>query len=146
VCFLLDSSSISYNAIIHHVAFVVGMLQNDVDKGCAGHGGITAGFTAPANVVTQLANGTQIFPGSVPVYRGNDLIGGIGVSGDGVDQDDMISFLGLHQAGEALGTINNAPASIRADQLTPQGVRLRYINCPQSPFLDSNEENVCNGK
>jgi uncharacterized protein GlcG (DUF336 family) len=137
---------ISYNAIIHHVAFVVGMLQNDVDKGCAGHGGITAGFTAPANVVTQLANGTQIFPGSVPVYRGNDLIGGIGVSGDGVDQDDMISFLGLHQAGEALGTINNAPASIRADQLTPQGVRLRYINCPQSPFLDSNEENVCNGK
>jgi uncharacterized protein GlcG (DUF336 family) len=137
---------ISYNAIIHHVAFVAGGLANDVDKGCAGHGGITAGFTAPANVVTQLANGTQIFPGSVPVYRGNDLIGGIGVSGDGVDQDDMISFLGLHQAGEALGTINNAPASIRADQLTPQGVRLRYINCPQSPFLDSNEENVCDGK
>ena len=58
----------------------------------------------------------------------------------------MISFLGVHQAGEALGTINNAPANIRADQLTPNGVRLRYINCPQSPFLDSNEEDVCNGK
>jgi uncharacterized protein GlcG (DUF336 family) len=137
---------ISYNAIIAHVAFVAGVTGTDVDKGCAGHAGITAGFTPPGSVVTQLANGTQIFPGSVPIYRGGDLVGGIGVSGDGVDQDDMISFLGLHQAGEILGTVNNAPANIRADQLSPQGVRLRYINCPQSPFLDTNEEDVCNGK
>ena len=137
---------ISYNAIIRHVAFVAGLAGSDVDKGCAGHAGITAGLTPPGAPITKLGNGTQIFPGSVPIYRGNDLVGGIGVSGDGVDQDDMISFLGVHQAGEALGTINNAPANIRADQLTPNGVRLRYINCPQSPFLDSNEEDVCNGK
>lgn len=137
---------ISYNAIIRHVAFVAGVVGSDVDKGCAGHSGITAGLNQPGSVVTKLANGTQIFPGSVPIYRGNDLIGGIGVSGDGVDQDDMISFLGVHQAGEILGTINNAPAHIRADQLSPQGVRLRYVNCPQKPFLDTNEEAVCNGK
>lgn len=137
---------ISYNAIIRHVAFVAGLVGSDVAKGCAGHAGITAGLTPPGATVTELGNGSQIFPGSVPIYRGNDLIGGIGVSGDGVDQDDMISFLGVHQAGEALGTINNAPANMRADQLTPSGVRLRYINCPQSPFLDSDKENVCNGK
>ena len=97
--------------------------------------------------IANLPNGIQIFPGSVPIYRGRQLIGGIGVSGDGVDQDDMISFLGLHNAGlELAGAINNADPAIRADTLSPQGVRLRYVNCPQSPFIDSTEASPCNGK
>ncbi len=97
--------------------------------------------------IPNLPNGIQIFPGSVPIYRGGQLIGGIGVSGDGVDQDDMISFLGLHNAGLELGgAINNADPSIRADTLSPQGVRLRYVNCPQAPFVDSTEAFPCNGK
>lgn len=141
----------SYNAIVRHVGFVADVPGvDDVvnDRGCAGYTSLNNGLAAPAlaDAVFELGNGTQIFPGSVPIYRGNDLIGGIGVSGDGVDQDDMISFLGVHQAGEAIGGINNAPPSIRADQLTVQGARLRYINCPQAPFLDSNEEDVCDGK
>ena len=94
---------------------------------------------------TRLANGLQIFPGSVPIYRGSTLVGGIGVSGDGVDQDDMIAFLGVHEAGQLLGTINNAPAAMRADQLQPMGVRLRYVQCPQSPYLNSSDANVCAG-
>jgi uncharacterized protein GlcG (DUF336 family) len=103
-------------------------------------------FTA-TGTGNQMANGSQIFPGSVPIYRGNTLVGGIGVSGDGIDQDDMISFLGLHNAGERLGgSINNAPAALRADTLTPQGVRLRYVQCPQAPFIGSDEDNVCEGK
>lgn len=106
----------------------------------------TLTFTATASD-NRMANGSQIFPGSVPIYRGSTLIGGIGVSGDGIDQDDMISFLGVHNASLRLnGTINNAPPAIRADNLSPQGVRLRFIQCPQSPFLDSNEDNVCAGK
>jgi len=96
--------------------------------------------------IAQLANGLQIFPGSVPIYRGSTLVGGIGVSGDGVDQDDMIAFLGLHEAGNALGTIGNAPPAMRADQIKPQGTRLRYIQCPQSPYIDSNAAQVCDGK
>ena len=41
------------------------------------------------------------------------MIGGIGVSGDGVDQDDMISFLGVHRAGERLNTgLGNARQSL----------------------------------
>ena len=71
------------------------------------------------------------------------LIGAIGVSGDGVDQDDMIAFLGLNNVGNGL---SNAPKAMRADTLTPQGVRLRYVQCPQSPFINSNEQNVCEGK
>jgi uncharacterized protein GlcG (DUF336 family) len=36
----------------------------------------------------------QIFPGSVPLYKNGVLVGGIGVSGDGVDQDDLVSYMG----------------------------------------------------
>jgi hypothetical protein len=82
----------------------------------------------------------------VPIYRGSALVGGIGVSGDGVDQDDMIAFLGLHDAAQQLGTINNAANAMRADTLAPQGTHLRYVNCPVTPFLDSDEQNVCAGK
>ena len=98
-------------------------------------------------VISRLANGFQIFPGSVPIYRNKTLIGGLGVSGDGIDQDDMVSFLGLNDAGLALGTgVGNAPPGRRADNLTPHGVRLRYVNCPYKPFLASGVQNVCHGK
>jgi hypothetical protein len=52
----------------------------------------------------------------------------------------------LHEAELTLGTIGNAPATMRADTLKPQGTRLRYIQCPQSPYLDSNAAQVCDGK
>jgi uncharacterized protein GlcG (DUF336 family) len=98
----------------------------------------------------RLANGIQIFPGSVPIYRGNQLIGGIGVSGDGIDQDDMVSFLGVYNAGVRTGTINEAPVEIRADRIVVNvggsSVRLRFVNCPFAPFLDTDEQNVCEGK
>ncbi|MBT8137726.1 MAG: heme-binding protein [Gammaproteobacteria bacterium] len=140
---------IVYNAVINHVAFVLGLVP-DVGMNCSGVIGIDVGLTPALFTVSGasrlLANGIQIFPGSVPVYRGNTLVGGIGISGDGVDQDDMIAFLGLHEAGEALGTINNAPVEIRADNLTPKGTRLRFINCPQAPYIDSDEQNVCENK
>jgi hypothetical protein len=74
------------------------------------------------------------------------LLGAIGVSGDGVDQDDMIAFLGLANAGRRLNTgLGNAPAAMRVDNLTPMGTRLRYVQCPQSPFNGSTEQNVCAG-
>jgi hypothetical protein len=94
----------------------------------------------------RAASGIQIFAGSVPIYRDATLVGGIGVSGDGIDQDDMIAFLGLHNAAAALGTINNAPAAMRADTLTPNGIRLRYVQCPQAPFIDADEDDPCAGK
>jgi uncharacterized protein GlcG (DUF336 family) len=97
--------------------------------------------------IDRLPNGIQIFPGGVPIYRGNQLVGAIGISGDGVDQDDMVAFLGLHNAGVRLNTgIGNAPPSLRADTLVPDNARLRYVQCPQSPFINSDEQNVCGGK
>ena len=57
-----------------------------------------------------LANGITIFPGGVPLYIGGHLVGAVGVSGDGVDQDDLISFSGAHGF--------EAPAPIRSDSLS----------------------------
>jgi uncharacterized protein GlcG (DUF336 family) len=136
---------LAYNAVIQHVAFVAG-LAPDVPANCSGVQGFNLGF-GTSGVIGALANGLQIFPGGLPIYRGGQLVGGIGVSGDGVDQDDMIAFLGLHEASMTLaGSIGNAPAMTRADTLTPAGTRLRYVNCPQAPFLDSTAEGVCAGK
>jgi hypothetical protein len=71
------------------------------------------------------------------------------VSGDGIDQDDMIAFLGLYDAGIRLGSIGNADPAIRADTIVVPvgaGVRLRYVNCPFAPFLGSDQQNVCQGR
>lgn len=136
---------VSYNGVVNHLAFLLGLTGTDVTTGCLGRKSVLdtdPGVTEPA-VGSRLANGLQFFPGGVPIYRGNTLVGAIGVSGDGVDQDDMIAFLGV---AEASGDFSNAPVSMRSDRLVPQGVRLRYVQCPQTPYLNSSEQNVCSGK
>jgi hypothetical protein len=52
----------------------------------------------------------------------------------------MVAFLAIRNAG---GTLNNAAQLQRADTLLPQGTRLRYVNCPFTPFLDSAEQTPC---
>ncbi|MEO1251850.1 MAG: heme-binding protein [Pseudomonadota bacterium] len=141
----LQSSLIVEN-ILTHVFHVLG-LGADTPARCT----MLPDIASVGGTQNRLQNGIQIFPGSVPIYRGSTLIGGIGVSGDGIDQDDMISFLGVDRAGERLGgALNNAPAGIRADRIVinvnGDPVRLRYVNCPFTPFVDSNEQNVCEGK
>ena len=103
----------------------------------------------PRRGQNRLQNGIQIFPGSVPIYRGGTLVGGIGVSGDGIDQDDMIASSG--STTPACGSARSAMrrSAIRADQhrrqVNGRRVRLRYVNCPFAPFLDTSEQNVCQG-
>jgi uncharacterized protein GlcG (DUF336 family) len=131
--------------------FSVGLQLDLVFDNLIGKGQSTNYCTSLAiggnGVQPALANGLQVFPGGFPIYRGNQLIGGVGVSGDGVDQDDMIAFLGLYDAGVALGTgIGNAPPGVRSNLLSAFGVAPRYVNCPYSPFLDGSGDNVCNGK
>ena len=131
-------SALIYGNVVQHATFVLG-LTADTPARCT-----FLPDAAPGR--NRLQNGLQIFPGGVPIYRGNTLVGGIGVSGDGIDQDDMISFLGVHRAGLRVGSIGNASAAIRADQVVVSGTRLRYVSCPFSPFLDSSEQNACSGK
>ena len=135
-------SALVLGNLAQHLAFVTGASASDTPQRCTGLPEVAAGQN-------RLQNGIQIFPGSVPVYRGNQLVGGLGVSGDGIDQDDMISFLGLHNAGARLGGFGNAPAAMRADQIvidvSGRQVRLRYVNCPFAPFIDTQAQNVCQG-
>jgi len=99
------------------------------------------------SIAGRLRNGIQIFPGSVPIYKAGALVGALGVSGDGVDQDDMVAFLGVHNASLKLGgTITNAPPGIRADNVTAIGLGLRYVQCPVAPFINSDEQTPCGGK
>lgn len=135
-----------HNALVKHAAFLLGAISEDVEQHCTGIRGLSEGLSVE-NPIPALANGLQIFPGGVPLYRGEQLIGAIGVSGDGIEQDDMIAFLGVHRAGLALaGAFGHAPPALRADHLDIQGQRLRYVQCPQAPFLDRDEEQVCAGK
>lgn len=135
-------SALIVGNLAEHLGFVTGASATDTPRFCTSLPQVTPGHT-------RIANGIQIFPGSVPVYRGGTLVGGIGVSGDGIDQDDMISFLGLHNGGQRSGGIGNAPGEIRADRIVVnvggRQVRLRYVNCPFAPFLDSAQNNVCEG-
>lgn len=89
---------------------------------------IGANFRAPTDKQTQ-QNGVVYFPGSSPLYKGTVaaplLVGGFGVSGDGVDQDDVATVAG--QQGFA------APARIRADQYLVRGVRLPYQKFNRNP-------------
>ena len=70
-------------------------------------------------------SGIVFFPGSAPLYRNGQIVGGLGVSGDGVEQDDFVT------AGGAAGY--EAPAAIRADQVFIRGVRLPYWKFPRNP-------------
>jgi uncharacterized protein GlcG (DUF336 family) len=42
----------------------------------------------------EFRNGIITFPGGIPLYKDGALVGGIGVSGDGVDQDEAVAFGG----------------------------------------------------
>ncbi len=96
----------------------------------------------PCTQGSQPANANQsgvvFFPGSVGLYVNGNLVGGLGLSGDGVDQDDFVTN------GGASGFVNFVPTcsgtncylpdpSIRADQQIVEGVRLPFSKFPRNP-------------
>jgi uncharacterized protein GlcG (DUF336 family) len=95
--------------------FYTSLFLNDLANPC------TQGHQPP----NPYQNGIVFFPGSLPLYKGTQLVGGLGVSGDGVDQDDFAT------AGGAAGF--TAPANIRADNFSIRGVPLPYQKFPRDP-------------
>jgi uncharacterized protein GlcG (DUF336 family) len=86
-------------------------------------------FHDPFNLLNQ--NGVVWFPGSTAVYRHAGalaaLIGGFGVSGDGVDQDDVTTVAGERGF--------QAPFLLRADQIVyDYNVRLPYQKFNRNPL------------
>jgi uncharacterized protein GlcG (DUF336 family) len=95
---------------------------------------VQAGFLAslggpavPCTSIPNLPNGIQIFPGSVPLYKNGVLAGAIGISGDGVDQDDLIGAAGANGF--------SPPLNVRSDQIFVRSVRLPFLKFPRSPNL-----------
>ena len=82
----------------------------------------------PCTSITEVRNGMQIFAGGVPLYRGSTLVGAIGVSGDGIEQDDMIAAAGANNFA--------AGAAMRSDRTFVRGVRLPFLKFPPRPFVD----------
>jgi uncharacterized protein GlcG (DUF336 family) len=78
-----------------------------------------------AGPVNVNKSGIVFFPGSAGLYRNGVLVGGLGVSGDGVDEDDYVTNGGT--------TGFEAPTNIRADQILINGVRLPYFKFPRNP-------------
>jgi uncharacterized protein GlcG (DUF336 family) len=75
-------------------------------------------------------NGIVFFPGSSALFsRVGErlvLVGGLGVSGDGVDQDDFVT------AGAVAGFA--PPGNLQADRFFVRGVRLPYVKFPRNPL------------
>ena len=83
----------------------------------------TQGFQSGA--ANDKKSGIVFFPGSAGLYKNGALVGGLGVSGDGVDQDDFVTSAGTKGF--------EAPTAIRADQISINGVRLPYFKFPRNP-------------
>jgi len=71
-------------------------------------------------------NGVVFFPGAAPLYKTAALVGGLGVSGDGVDQDDVVAAAG------ALGF--EPPTGITVDNIKIDGVSLPYQKFLRNPL------------
>lgn len=81
-------------------------------------------FHDPFNVANQ--NGIVFFPGSAALYRARtNLIGGFGISGDGVDQDDVVTTAGA--------TGFEPPPGRRIDEIFVKGVRIPYNKFNRNP-------------
>jgi len=86
-------------------------------------------LAAPCSQGAQPANANQngivFFAGSSPLYRGTELVGGLGVSGDGIEQDDYVTYFA---AGPFL-----PDEELWADQVVVDGVRLPMFKFPRQP-------------
>ena len=82
----------------------------------------TAGISLPlTKPFPSLPDGITIFPGGFPLYRNGVMIGAVGVSGDGVDQDD------LWQPGERL-RFSPRPRSGGPSHLSRDATALREVS------------------
>jgi len=102
---------------------------------------LVADSNSPCSQGSQVTNANQngvvFFPGSTPLYRKlpkalrkqlgkkRQLVGGLGVSGDGVEQDDFVSKKG--------GKKFKPRGKIRADRIKIRGVRLPFLKFLRNP-------------
>lgn len=83
------------NALTSRIIGVLSQAHNPDGSGGAGPlWGIGNSNQIGSRGATATRNGIITFPGGVALYKDGKLVGGIGVSGDGVDQDEAVAFAG----------------------------------------------------
>jgi uncharacterized protein GlcG (DUF336 family) len=80
-------------------------------------------FRDPNDLLNQ--NGIVFFPGSQGVYSGAVLVGGFGASGDGVDEDDVVTF--------SANVGFDPPTARRVDNFFFRNTRLPYQEFDLNP-------------
>ena len=85
------------------------------------------GLSAVADVFERHQSGFHFDDASIPLIYLLLFLGAIGISGDGVDQDDIVGASGTHDF--------LAPNAIRSDQFNFRGTRLPYAKFPRDPTL-----------
>jgi len=79
-------------------------------------------------------NGIVFFPGATPLYLNGHLVGGLGVSGDGVEQDDYVTYLAAAGLPEETNAQSFLPErGVWADRVTLSKVRLPMFKFPRQP-------------
>jgi uncharacterized protein GlcG (DUF336 family) len=71
----------------------------------------------------NVPNGITIFPGGFPLYRNGYLVGAVGVSGDGIEQDDIIGASGARDFAP--------PPAARSDSMVYERARIPYARFPR---------------
>ncbi|MBL8149752.1 MAG: hypothetical protein JNN15_07475 [Blastocatellia bacterium] len=79
-----------------------------------------------------LNNTAMVFAGSSPLFKGGRQAGAIGISGDGIDQDDIISAFGSE--------FFEAPPERRVDRFFFRGIRIPYTKFPRHPNIGEGED------
>ena len=92
--------------------------------GWQGQFSLSGGTVPAAPINLNVPNGITIFPGGFPLYRNGVLIGAIGVSGDGIEQDDIVGASGAKNF--------LAPQTSRADNFVYESARLPYAKFPRA--------------
>jgi len=83
-----------------------------------------AATTPKTGEKNPLRNGITIFPGGFPLYKNGRVVGAIGISGDGVDQDDIVGFAGTRDF--------RPPKGIRSDELSEQATSTFLVSRVQT--------------
>jgi len=87
--------------------------------------GASVGSQIPSDPINlNVPNGITIFPGGFPLFRDGVLIGAIGVSGDGIEQDDLIAASGARDF--------LPPPGSRADLRVYSRARIPYAKFPRA--------------
>jgi len=122
------------NPIEDNSAFNTGLQLDTVLNGIVAALGpyLTTGVVAPraggCSTMIGAANGFQVRQASVPLYKNGKLVGGVGCSGDGDQQEDIV--VGFASAGF------EADPAIRSDQVILRGnIRLPWLKFPRHPDL-----------